>query len=119
MPHSFDHALLIRVNDDECSITQAFYGYYEFDTWDRFDEPLRIDEAYSSPVLGADWHHELIKQPRFRGVLTVETGDILAKSIDLVCSGSKDAFRDLTGVYARDDLPRLQVYVIRLNLTSI
>ena len=119
MPHSFDHTLLIRVNNDECIVAQSVYGYYGLGAWDRFDEPLRIDEAYANPVLGADWHHELIEQPRFRGVLTLDSGNQLAASIDLVCKGSKDAFRDLTGVYARGDLPRLQAHVMRLNLTTI
>ena len=112
---------MLRVRGDQVSVLQAFAGYYSSDAWLRFDEPLRIDDAHHKPV-ERQWRQHLRAQPRYRGVLGVQSdGDALATAIDAIAASSDraaaaSAFADLTGVCAPSSLPLMQTFIVRLNL---
>jgi hypothetical protein len=72
-PLKYSHTFMLRVckstTESTAAIIQAFFGYYNVETWSNYDAPLKLCVPLDR------WHRELNPHPKFRKFL--KDGEIL------------------------------------------
>jgi len=117
--HHAQHVFVVRVVGASVFVAQAFFGYYDLDSWLDFAKPLVVHPDLPAPAL-AGWRLTLGERPRFRGFLDKEQARQLFTSIDRLTVGDNvaEAYRDITGV-TFERLGKRTVSVVRMNLAAV
>lgn len=92
------HNLAIVILNGEAFVIQSYYGHYTYNEWLDFDNDLKLAEVPATAL--ENWHHKILKRPKFRGKMNMEQLLKLTDSISSLTNKGDhiDTFAQITGI---------------------
>jgi hypothetical protein len=117
-PHDATHTFMIRIVGAHSVVMQAFFGYYDIETWMDFDSELLVPVQLPEPA-SVGWRQPLLRRPRFRGLLNErETAHLFKALKNLSGKEAHASYAQITGVQF-EELSALKLSFVRLNLSGL
>ena len=124
---NYSHYFIILHIKDKYCILQSYYAHYTLEHWLDFKSPLgsklNYFNGFDKSIL-----HELVPNPKYRGILEYNNMTELIKSLEILTSPAqdyqkyKDIYRDLTGLDIQskpmDHCFKLSMYYFNVNKLS-